>query len=228
MMLNSLQNFFSPPAGVSLSVSVSPGSVKSWLLRSGGEQVAVTLSIVLGQETSLFIWWWRGHSNFSCHPPQRVKRKIWTQLFRDIPTVNKCSSDTKSRPLNPLPSLQCGLWARPWTCADRGRLCRANDVSRVRGYLKETGQLHMSPGCPVLPSQADPVSLKWIIGPSRTALLQFSFSKLFYIWLLLCAWALADGCKAASQSAVSLYLRTHWMNPAVYWQVLNSSQVSWK
>ncbi len=63
----------------------------------------------------------------------------------------------------------------------------------------------MSPGSPLLPSQTDPVSLKWIMGPSQTALLQFSFSRLFYICLLLCAWALADaqlcsGCNTASQT----------------------------
>lgn len=65
------------------------------------------------------------------------------------------------------PSLQRGLWARSWTCAGRAKLCRANDVSRVRGYHKEIGQLYMSPGSPPVPSQADPGSLKWIINPSQ-------------------------------------------------------------
>lgn len=74
----------------------------------------------------------------------------------------------------------------------------------------------MSSRSPLLPWQGDPVSLKWIMGPSQTALLQFSFSRLFYICLLLCAWALADaqlsrGCKTASQTRqVILNCQVRW------------------
>lgn len=133
---------------------------------------------------------------------------------------------TKSRPANPLslPPL-CGLWAWSWTCADRGKLRRADDVLRVRGYHKETGQLNMSPGSLLLPSQTDPVSLKLIISPSQTALLQFSFSRLFYICLLLCAWALADAQLNSGRKTVSQIGCQSVFNDApneVLW-----TQVSW-
>ena len=97
------------------------------------------------------------------------------------------------------------------------------------------GQLHTSPGGLPLPSQSDPVSLKWIIDPSQPSLLQFSFSRfVLYPPITLCS---SPGSRSTerwqqknlpARPAVRIYLRTRWTNTTVYWQlvVLNSSQVN--
>lgn len=198
-----------------MSVSISPLSVKCWIQKPWGEQVAVILGIVPGQLTSPFI-----SSGEGCHLWRRIRMKLletslqWTGVVQSLRLFT-----TKSRPANPL-SLHCGLWAWCWTCADSGKLCRANDVSRVRGYRKENGSAVYVSGQPCSNLTGRSRILK---SPSQTAVLQFSFSQLFYICLLICAWGLADaqlnsGCKTARQASCQSILKTHWVNPAVYWQ----------
>lgn len=78
------------------------------------------------------------------------------------------------------PCLQYGLWPWSWTGTGKSKACRANEISTVRGYHRERGQLQTFVGSHP-PSLTDcSCILKWALNPSHPALLQFSLSRLLY------------------------------------------------